>query len=429
MGQLIESGSPSPQVFAASRQLVLADRIQRRALEILQNTGDSTAIAAQLGQEVTLFEQVLYALRNGNARMGITPVRNPQASSSLNQVRRQYEAVKPQLEVILDASQNLLDIRQAADRIFSESDLMFDHARTLAVAIAELPQERLWPSSRANTAALGLLIVLALALLVLVMITASRRADTAVRHNRKAQQAIIKLLDDLGALGEGDLTVRADVNDEITGAIADGVNYAVEQLRGLVLGVNETARAVADSADTTRRATERLAASAEEQAGQVVRATEKVQSMSSAFGAMADRSRKSRDTALESVEAAHSGAERVRETITGMDRIREQIQETSKRIKRLGESTQEIGDIVKMINDIAEQTNVLALNAAIQAASAGSSGQGFGMVADEVQQLAESATSATRRISTLVETIQIDTGEAITSMEETTSEVVSGARL
>ncbi|MEM6936904.1 MAG: methyl-accepting chemotaxis protein, partial [Pseudomonadota bacterium] len=119
----------------------------------------------------------------------------------------------------------------------------------------------------------------------------------------------------------------------------------------------------------------------------------------------------------------------VRQTIDGMDNIREQIQETSKRIKRLGESSQEIGDIVELINDIAEQTNILALNAAIQAASAGEAGRGFAVVADEVQRLAERASNATKRIETLVQTIQADTNEAVISMEQTTTEVVNGARL
>src|SRR5699024_5341357 len=135
------------------------------------------------------------------------------------------------------------------------------------------------------------------------------------------------------------------------------------------------------------------------------------------------------EVANHSVEVAHSGGEAVRRTIEGMTSIRESIQDTSKRMKRLGESSQEIGDIVELINDIAEQTNILALNAAIQASTAGEAGRGFGVVADEVQRLAERAGSATRQIETLVRTIQSDTSEAIISMEQSTSGVVSGAQL
>ena len=195
------------------------------------------------------------------------------------------------------------------------------------------------------------------------------------------------------------------------------------------MGINLTATSVAQSAQLSRTSTSQLAEAAGQQAKQIDIATESVKRMAGSFDVMADRSRQSSEAAHRSVEIAHSGAEKVRETISGMNNIREQIQETSKRIKRLGESIQEIGDIVSLINGIAEQTNVLALNAAIQAASAGGAGKGFAVVADEVQQLAESATQATRRIETLVQTVQADTSEAVISMESTTSEVVSGTRL
>jgi twitching motility protein PilJ len=251
----------------------------------------------------------------------------------------------------------------------------------------------------------------------------------ATTSNRRSQKAIMRLLDELSSLADRDLTVQATVSDEITGAIADAVNYAIEQLRDVVIGINDTASSVAESAQSTSTATSQLAAAAEEQAGQVVRASEKVQEMSAAFTSMAGQCRESGEAAVKSVNIAHTGAQKVRETIAGMDTIREQIQETSKRIKRLGESTQEIGDIVSLINEIAEQTNVLALNAAIQAASGGGGAKGFGVVADEVQRLAESATAATRRISGLVQTIQADTAEAVASMENSTSEVVRGAHL
>ena len=302
-------------------------------------------------------------------------------------------------------------------------------AGALADAVSNLPRTRTWPSTQASTLGLVALIALLSVLLGMVIIGARRRAETAFKSNRRTQQAIVRLLDELSCLADGDLTAHATVTDDVTGAIADAVNFAVEQLRELVININETASAVAQSSEHTRKTTSQLAQSANEQAGQVARAAEKIQAMSAAFGTMAERSKESSETALESVEIAHLGANKVRETISGMDTIREQIQETSKRIKRLGESTQEIGDIVSLINEIAEQTNVLALNAAIQAASAGGSGQGFAVVADEVQQLAESATNATKRISGLVQTIQVDTAEAVKSMETTTSEVVNGAHL
>jgi len=427
--ELMQSSAPNSQIFVAGRMVTFLERINRRVLDILQNQGNMDENAERLRQDIQGLEQFELGLRTGNSSLGITQVVNQRALASLAQVRQLLEEAKPELDIVLEASVNLADVRDAADSIFLDSDNMFEQARALTNAVAALPQERAWPSTQASTLGLIALIVLLAALVGIVIVGARRRADTAFRSNKRTQQAIVRLLDELSCLADGDLTARATVTDEVTGAIADAVNFAVEQLRELVRGINQTATAVAESAENTRNTTSHLAQSANEQAGQVARATEKIQAMSAAFGTMAERSKTSSETALESVGIAHTGAEKVRETIEGMNTIREQIQETSKRIKRLGESTQEIGDIVGLINDIAEQTNVLALNAAIQAASAGGSGQGFAVVADEVQQLAESATNATKRISGLVQTIQVDTAEAIKSMEATTSEVVTGARL
>jgi len=426
---LIKSDAPTNQIVFASRALVLADRILRRVSEVLQGGSNAVNAAENLGKDRELFDQVLNALLRGNSRLGVTQVRNTKALQSLGRVKSLFETIKPQLEAILNSSSDLFEVRGAADEIFLDSRDVFEEAAGLKSAIAEIPQSRIWPSQAAG--ALGLLVMIAVVwILVYSFLSAERRrAKIAARSNKKNQEAILQLLDEMSSLADGDLTVQASVTEDITGAIADSINFAIEQLRELVKGIKYTAQEVAGSAMETRSLTSELAAAAAAQAEQIGAATETVQQMAQSFDTMAKRSTESSKVARNSVDIAHTGGAKVRETINGMDTIREQIQQTSKRIKRLGESTQEIGDIVGLINGISEQTNVLALNAAIQAASAGGAGKGFAVVADEVQQLAESTTNATRRIETLVQTIQADTYEAVVSMEATTSEVVGGARL
>ena len=256
-----------------------------------------------------------------------------------------------------------------------------------------------------------------------------RRFETTSELNQRNQTAIMRLLDEMGTLAEGDLTIKATVTEDITGAIADAMNSAVDEMRNLVTTINETAVRVSAAAQETQATAMHLADAAEQQAQQITSATSAINQIATSMDTVSKDSAESADVAQRSVQIASRGAEVVRETIQGMDSIRDQIQETSKRIKRLGESSQEIGSIVELINDIAEQTNILALNAAIQAASAGEAGRGFAVVADEVQRLAERSASATKRIETLVQTIQSDTNEAVSSMEQTTAEVVAGARL
>jgi twitching motility protein PilJ len=248
-------------------------------------------------------------------------------------------------------------------------------------------------------------------------------------ENERNQRSILKLLDEMASLADGDLTVQATVTEDITGAIADSVNYAVEALRKLVTTINHSAMQVDAAARQTQALGVQLGKASSAQTKQIASATESIAAMAASTEEVSGNAERAADVARHSVDVAHKGGEAVRRTIDGMNAIRETIQETSKRIKRLGESSQEIGNIVELISDIAEQTNILALNASIQASMAGEAGRGFAVVADEVQRLAERAATATKQIDVLVRTIQTDTNEAVVSMERSTTDVVGGALL
>jgi len=275
-------------------------------------------------------------------------------------------------------------------------------------------------------AVVGIVLV---ALIAVVMISQTRKqlAEQASQNERN-QAAILQLLDEIADLAEGDLRIHASVTENFTGAIADSINFAIDQMRILVSNINNLSLQVSKAASETQSTASNLASAAENQAREIGAASQAINEMAISIDQVSSNAAESAAVAERAVEIANKGAEVVQDTIHGMDTIRGQIQETSKRIKRLGESSQEIGDIVSLINDIADQTNILSLNAAIQASMAGDAGRGFAVVADEVQRLAERSSAATKQIAALVKTIQTDTNEAVISMEQTTSEVVGGAK-
>jgi twitching motility protein PilJ len=276
---------------------------------------------------------------------------------------------------------------------------------------------------------LALLSLAALTWVYLKSVNVRRTVELRVRENERNQEAIMRLLDELSSLADGDLTVQATVTEDITGAIADSINYAIEALRELVTTINASAIQLDGATKQTQAAAAHMAKASSAQSRQISAASESMADMASSIEEVSGNSERCSDVARHSVDIAHKGGDAVRRTIDGMNTIRETIQETSKRIKRLGESSQEIGNTVELINDIAEQTNILALNASIQASMAGEAGRGFAVVADEVQRLAERAANATKQIEVLVRTIQSDTNEAVVSMERSTTDVVGGALL
>jgi twitching motility protein PilJ len=411
---------------------VLSGKMAERITQIRAG-GSGAALAGEaLGRDAAVFGNVLTGLRKGDAAFGVTPLGNSNAIAALVQAETLWLEMKKDLDAILSSSQNLFAAQAAAESITGGSNKLLTDSQALFRAFTSFGSVR---SSNPIGHILVSIVSGLIALFAIVFLVVSLNSQQKKRYlttkelNDRNQEAIMRLLDEMGSLAEGDLTVKATVTEDMTGAIADSINFAVEQLRSLVQTITDTSVQVAASAQETQATAMHLAEAAEHQAQEINSASSRISEIAASINQVSRNSAESADVAQRSVQIATKGAGVVRQTIAGMDSIRDQIQETSKRIKRLGESSQEIGSIVELINDISEQTNILALNAAIQAASAGEAGRGFAVVADEVQRLAERASNATKRIETLVQTIQSDTNEAVSSMEQTTSEVVAGARL
>lgn len=329
---------------------------------------------------------------------------------------------------IVEIAPSLVDLTALEANILSQSQALLTSTSALSENI-DAATAVTSPSALLNYVLIALIILTILGISLLVEKRTRGRLQVTSKENAVNQEAILQLLDEIGDLAEGDLTVNATVSEAFTGAIADSINYSIEQLRGLVQTINDTSVRVSRTATTSQDLAMNLAEAAEHQAGEIAGVSTAINEMAMSIDNVSNTALESEGVAKRSVEIAHNGSKIVHNAISGMDIIREQIQDTSKRIKRLGESSQEIGEIIGLIDDIAEQTNILALNAAIQASMAGEAGRGFAVVADEVQRLAERSSAATKQIESLVKMIQTDTSEAVVSMEQTTSEVVRGAKL
>ncbi|HEX8587879.1 methyl-accepting chemotaxis protein [Pseudomonas sp.] len=425
---LLQTRAPASQVALAQRQSLLAERILGAVNTVL--SGDETAVQAAdaFGRDASQFGRVLNGMLEGNPTLKIAQVEDRDARARLAEIAELFQFVSGSVDEILETSPELLEVREAAGSIFNLSQTLLDEASVLANSFEHMAGGRAAYSYGGYI--LGLLALASIILIGLVMVRETNRQlrETAEKNERN-QNAIMRLLDEIEDLADGDLTVAASVTEDFTGAIADSINYSIDQLRELVSTINLTAEQVFGAVKDTQTTATQLAAASEHQALQIAAASNAINDMATSIDQVSANASESVAVAERSVTIANKGNEVVHNTITGMDNIREQIQDTSKRIKRLGESSQEIGDIVSLIDDIADQTNILALNAAIQASMAGDAGRGFAVVADEVQRLAERSSSATKQIETLVRAIQNDTNEAVISMEQTTAEVVRGARL
>ncbi len=423
-----KEGAPAAQILEAGRQLARVEAMKSALGQLLAGGGDAGA-AVKIGTEVAdEFAAVLKRLVQQSSEGDDSAAR-----AALDETGRLFGTMRSgsdRIVKLVPAALPAMDSLPALEAAGAKLDSALDR---LVEAYRQAPGEfRLGPVG-IGPWALPLFSVLAV-LTVLVLgtrtLTDARRQEAMSRaQTERDEQAILTLLDEMGNLADGDLTVEATVTEDKTGAIADSINYAVEALRGLVTTINRTAEKVSNSAQESRSIALRLAQASSVQSDQINQTSGAIQSLTQQIDEVAKNAGESAEVASRSVEVAGRGAQTVRDTIQGMDGIREQIQETSKRIKRLGESSQEIGEIVELIDDIADQTNILALNAAMQAAMAGEAGRGFAVVADEVQRLAERSRNATKQIEVLVRTIQADTNEAVSSMEASTAGVVEGANL
>ena len=443
-------GGASPREIAAAGQLVmLTQRLGRSANEFLTSEGVNPETAFLLGKDTNTFRDITDGFLNGSDIMRLSVTRDPDTREKLMELQKTFADYQKSVSSILGNLQNFIAAKQAEQLIFTENEALRERLTSLQRAYRAHEESIGWTFWPMLVFALTALLSAAGIARVLLLdsrnraqeaearreaaeaqrLEAQRQEEQAKAANDQNQAAILRLMNELQEVADGDLTVQATVSEDITGAIADSLNYTVEELRGLVGRVTKTAEQVRSASNEAQSISAELLDASHKQSKEIQETGQAVLQMASQITEVSRSASESAEVARQSVTAAEQGSRAVENAIKGMTEIREQIQETSKRIKRLGESSQEIGEITELISDITEQTNVLALNAAIQAASAGEAGRGFSVVAEEVQRLAERSAEATKQIGALVRTIQTDTHDAVAAMEKSTQGVVEGARL
>ncbi|MFZ5556347.1 MAG: methyl-accepting chemotaxis protein [Pseudomonadota bacterium] len=428
LGVVTQERGEDPRAVAIARQLYadVANYDFMEANRLLSTDDPNPQVALGLARNAAAFEQAVSAVANGSKDFGLEPVRHPASKATAAALLKLSGEFRENVKSVVDAMNDLAKAKQASREISLASEPLLGSVDGLTAVYQE-------EGAGFGGIVTGLVFaVLTLAVLALIakafVDDARRRAMENERANRRNEEAILRLLDDMSQLAEGDLTRHARVTEDMTGAIADAVNFAIDELRSLVNQINQAAGQLTESTNQGRAVSGQLLQVAERQGEEIKTTTSSVLQMADSITGVSNNAAECAQVAEQSLAASQKGAMAVNESIAGMDALREQIQETSKRIKRLGESSQEIGEIVQLIASITEQTNVLALNAAIQAAAAGDAGRGFTVVAEEVQRLAERSAEATKQIGAIVRTIQSDTHDAVQAMEQSTIGVVEGAK-
>jgi twitching motility protein PilJ len=425
--QMGQSGSTLRELEYANQLAVLSQRIAKNANTLASADEIDPLVAFLLGKDTGTFADILNGLQKGSETLRLTAVRNEDVRATLAELQKRFTTYEGGVNAILQNMPRLVIAKQAARGINTEAEPLLDDITKLVTG---------YEGSTARKWTLGVAIGFALlSLLMLVLLgkvfldDARMRAFDSEGENKRNQEAILRLLNEMGNLADGDLTVQASVTEDVTGAIADSINFTIEELRTLVRGINSATDQVTKATQETQAISNRLYEASQRQNKEIQQASASVLQMAQSINEVSQTATQSARVAQQSLAAAEKGGQVVQNQIAGMNEIRSQIQDTSKRIKRLGESSMEIGEIVELISDITEQTNVLALNAAIQAASAGEAGRGFTVVAEEVQRLAERSGEATKQIEAIVKTIQADTQDAVAAMEKSTVGVVEGTKL